>query len=196
MWDDSRTAAAITRGRDSRPEPARRYQDAAIERLLRLRERVLERLDAIQVLANQACEPSSRPPELERLEQTLRQGMSELEEARRQCRDEIERRQAEWNARLIELEADRHSLAEAWERVERERIEAPAAVSGGATPHLHAPIANAGTRRAWNAMGAATPGSAASEHHPSNPVAQAILREFQTLSRDVRSNTAARSERS
>lgn len=185
------------RGRDGLygPGPAGPSHAAAIQGLLRLRQQIAERLDALEALARRQEGSHAGSGELEDRERALRQGTSELEEARRQLRDEAERRQVEWNDRLAQLDADRRALAEAWERVERERIEGLAAVGGQASPDAQArpPGPPRGTAGASLHAAASTPSrSPAPDHDTCNPVAQAILQEFQALARDVRTNAAAR----
>jgi hypothetical protein len=199
MLEDPTRPGTTSRGRDGRlvPAPARPSHAAAIQDLRRLRQRVAERLGALETLVRRREESPVVSEELEALERTLRRGMAEVEEARRQLRDEVERRQEEWNASLAQLDADRRSLAEAWERVERERIEGLGATGGQAPSQAHARLqgpprgAPSATLRA---VATAPARSAATDHDSHNPVAQAVLREFQTLSRDVRSNAAARRE--
>ena len=53
---------------------------------------------------------------------TLELKAAELAETERRLHDQAERQEKEWSASLIQLESDRRLLAEAWERVERERI--------------------------------------------------------------------------
>ena len=201
MLEDSTRPGTTPRGRDGRlgPAPARPSHAAAIQGLRRLRQRVVERLDALETLARRREESPAASEELDVLERTLRQGMAEVEEARRQLRDEVERRQEEWNALLAQLDADRRSLAEAWERIERERIEGRGATGGQAPPHTHAHTQLQGPSRgtpgtSLHAVATAPSLSAEPDYDSYNPVARAILREFQTLSRDVRGNSAARRE--
>ncbi len=197
MFEDPTRPVTTPLGSDGRlgPAPARPSHAAAIQGLRRLRQRVAERLDALETLARRRKESPAVSEELEALERTLRQGMAEVEVARRQLRDEVERRQEEWNALLAQLDLDRRSLAEAWERVERERIECLGATGGQAPPHAHAQLqgpSRGNPSALLHAVATAPARSAAPDQDPYNPVAQAILREFQTLSRDVRSNAAAR----
>jgi hypothetical protein len=199
MFEESTRPGMTSRGRDGRFGPARPSHSTAIQGLRRLRQRVVERLDALETLARRREQSPAASEELEALERTLRRGMAELEEARRRLRDEAERRQEEWDALLGQLDAERRSLAEAWERVEWERIEGLGAAGGQAPPHAHAPLQGPprGTPGAWlHALATAPARSAAPDHDPGNPVAQAILREFQALSRDVRSHAADRRESS
>lgn len=179
------------------PAPAGPSHTEAIQGLLWLRQQVADRLDALETLARRRETSPDSQEELEARERALRQGTAELEEARRKLRDEAEQRQEEWNNRLAQLDQERRTLAEAWERVERERIEGLASVGGQATPASHARPAGParGTVGAsLHATAMTPPRSPASDPAPFNPVAQAILREFQTLARDVRTNAAARRE--
>ena len=194
MVDDLRRLGSIPRVLDDRPGPARaRSAPAALIRDLQwLRQRVLERLDSLEAMVRQHAASPANAREIATLERTLQQKLAELEEARSQLRADAERREKEWNASLTQLESDRRSLAEAWERVERQRIEGRGSSDG--RPHPHAQ--GQGSPRGGPAAllhAALSPGrSAATDPEPNNPVARAILREFQTLSRDVRCNAEAR----
>jgi hypothetical protein len=132
------------------------------------------------------------------LEPALQQRLAELEEARRQLCAEAQRQEKEWSAALAQLEADRRLLAEAWERLERHRIEG----LGSSERHPHHPHApGPGSPRgalaarphpAAPALAPAPVRSVRSDPDPNNPVAEAILRQFQTLCRDVRCNAETR----
>src|SRR5262249_50697275 len=142
MLRDSTRSGTTPRGCDGRlgPAPARPTHATAIQGLRQLRQRVVERLDALEALARQQEESPTLSDERESVERARRQAWAEVEEDRRQLRDEAERRQEQWNALLAELEADRRSLAEAWERVERERVEGLGATGGQTPPHPHAQL--------------------------------------------------------
>jgi hypothetical protein len=156
---------------------------------------VLERLDSLEALARRREASTAAASEIAVRERNLEHREAELEEARRQLHAEADRREKEWSASLIQLESDRRSLAEAWERVERQRIECPGVSDGHPDPHAQ----GQGAPRRGPAASLHTPvltRSAATDLDSNNPVAQAILREFQALSRDVRSNAAARRDSS
>jgi hypothetical protein len=182
--EDLTGSGTAPRGPDGRPDraSARPAPAAPIRDLRWLRQRVLERMDALEALARRIEASSGAAAETAALERTLQQKLAEVDEARRQLRAEAERQAQEWSASLAQLEADRRLLAEAWERVERQRIE-------GFNPYEGRPHAQ------WRGSPQGAPArSAAADPDPNNPVARAILREFQTLSRDVRSNAEARRE--
>jgi hypothetical protein len=196
MMEDLTRPGATPRGPDGRPglASARPSPASSIQGLRWLRQRVLERLDALEALARREASPAAAD-ELEALERTLRQKLAEVEETRRQLDAEAERRQQEWSASLTQLEADRRRLAEAWERVERQRIEIPGACGGQTPPQ--AQVQGPPTGASTALLHAVAPArSATTDPSLYNPVAQAILRDFQTLSKDVRSNAAARRDSS
>jgi hypothetical protein len=169
---------------------ARPAAASPIQGLQWLRQRVLERLDALEALARRLEAPPDAA-EVADLEQTLRQRLAEVEEARRRVHAEAERREREWNESLAQLEADRRLLAEAWERIERQRIERPGASDGHLRPHALVQGPPKGGPAVPPHTAAPAPArSAVIDQDPSNPVARAILREFQALTRDVRSNAA------
>jgi len=194
MLEDLTRPTTTPRGTDGRPGPAsaRPASAASIQGLRWLRERVLERLDALEAMARQR-EASPAAGNMAALERTLQQRLAEAEEARHQLRAEAERQREEWSASLTQLESDRRSLAEAWERIERQRIEGLGAPEGQNRPHAQAqgPPRGAPSTLLHTAAPIATR-SAAPDPDSSNPVALAILREFQALSRDVRSNADSR----
>src|SRR5690242_15185580 len=99
MFEDSTTPGTTPTGRGGRlgPAPARPPEAAAIQGLRRLRQRVVERLDALETLARRREESPAVSEELEARERAVRKGMAEVEEARRRLRDEAERRQEEWD---------------------------------------------------------------------------------------------------
>ena len=117
--------------------------------------------------------------------------MAELEETER-LHAQAERQEKEWAASLTQLEADRRLLAEAWARVERERI----AYSSGPEPHQQSHAPGQGPREgaptSLSRAGAPVAArSAPADSDLNHPIAQAILRQFQTLSSDVRRNAKA-----
>jgi hypothetical protein len=194
MMEDPTRPGMTPKGPDGRPGTARAHRapSAPIQDLKWLRQRVLERLDALEALARRR-EAAPAPAEIAALERALRQGLAEVEEARRRIRAEAERQEKEWSTALTQLEADRRRLAEAWERVEQQRIEAPGASEGQSHPHAPGQWTPRGAPAATLHAAALPPArAAATDPDPYNPVAQAILREFQALSRDVRCNAEAR----
>ena len=148
---------------------------------------------ALEALARQRTESTTAAGGITALERTLQQRQAELEEAWRQVRAEAERQEKEWSASLTQLEADRRLLAEAWERLERKRIDGSGASERH--PHTHSPVQGQprGAPAALLDAAAVAPArSAAAESGTDNPIAQAILRQFQALSRDVRCTAQAR----
>jgi hypothetical protein len=164
-----------------------------IEELRRLRQRVLERLNALEAMARQRPTSAGADEGIAARERALRQREAEVEEARLQLHAEAERQSKEWSDALARLDADRHLLAEAWERVERQRIEGLGSPGGQAPHYAHGQGQLRATPDApvHTATLMPTP-SAGTDLEPSNPVAQAILRQFEMLCRDVRSNADAR----
>ena len=146
-----------------------------VQGLERLRERVRERLDQIEALARDRAAVPEQTAETSERERVLHQRLAELEDAQRRQRVEADRWEKERQAAAEQLEHDRRLLAEAWERLEREQVEAPA------TAHAP-PRRTPADRPATAVVRAAIP----ADHD--DPVAQAILKQFQTLRRDVRRN--------
>jgi hypothetical protein len=166
---------------------------ALIQSLQSLRKRVLERLDSLETLARQQSASAPEAGACAGVKRNLELKLAELEETQRRLDAEAERQEKEWSASLSQLEADRRLLAEAWERVERERI----ADSGASEPHHHSQAQDQGTQKGASATfphaGAlVTTRSAAADSDPNQPVAQAIRRQFQTLWSDVRRNAEER----
>ena len=192
MVDETHKPRTITRGPESRSGAALNHSDQAMlmQSLQSLRERVLERLDSLETLArNQsACTPA-RGTSADQ-ERVVELKAAELAETERKLQDQAERQEKEWSASLIQLESDRRLLAEAWEHVERERI-AYASVSelhpnSRAQSQGQQQSAPANPPRAGALL---TARSNAADSDSNHPVTQAILRQFQTLSSDVRRNT-------
>ena len=123
MLEDLTRPTTTPRGTDGRPGPAsaRPAPAASIQGLRWLRERVLERLDALEAMARRR-EASPAAGDLAALERTLQQRLAEVEEARRQLRAEAERQREEWSASLARPEPPPRAVAEA-ETIPRERDE-------------------------------------------------------------------------
>jgi hypothetical protein len=164
-----------------------------IHDLQELRTSVISRLLAIEEMARRRASTPTSSAETLRLVQSLREKIAELELDRDGQQADAEQGQGDWKRSLAQFEKDRQLLAEAWEKLERERIE-----TGGGT-----------------AIGQARPAPAAHSHHrprvpddvpahtytplrtagsgeSGNPVAETILRQFQVLCGDVRRTTDAR----
>jgi DNA repair exonuclease SbcCD ATPase subunit len=162
-------------GQETKRTSSRPGHVALLQGLERVREGIQQRLDQIEDIARRRAEPpsganSGRERELERR-------IAELEEAQARSRDEARRREEQGREAVERLEQDRRQLAEAWEVLEQEQI-ALARVAHG-TPHAvpdgpgHAP---------------ATPHRADVNSEGENPLAREILKQFQSLRRDVRRN--------
>jgi hypothetical protein len=157
-----------------------------IHNLEELRNCVLNRLESIEALARHCSGVSS--VEISRTEQMLRQRIEELERERSRSLADLVIEDPSGTQLVTQLEKDRLLLAEAWERLERERIDAIAAgsVARPAAPAHHPQSADG---RAMHSSPAPRPMATA---ETANPVADSILRQFQTLCSDVRRTTDAR----
>jgi len=158
-----------------------------------MRELVLERLSSIETLALKRPAPAPAGREITELEDSFKKKSDELEETRRRLHEQAEREKQDWNASLSQLEEDRRLLAEAWERVERERIDFPTAPREN--PAAHSQGQNPQTRASTGLPQSAASipiRSAGIDSDPANPVTQAILRQFQTLCSDVRQSARGR----
>jgi DNA repair exonuclease SbcCD ATPase subunit len=113
-------------------------------------------------------------------ERQLAQEQEELEHNRQVLQGEIERRAHEWEALLEALERDRQLLADAWERLESEQL----AVAGSSRAAAHAvtvdssPVSRADAPR--------------SPTETDTAVSRAILRQFEALRQDVRTQAGTR----
>jgi DNA repair exonuclease SbcCD ATPase subunit len=168
-------------------EPKRRISrldsNALIRGLERLRERVEQRLVRLEAVAvERAVAPAHDPSELE---QKLQRRIADIEEAKVQLRAAAERREQEWQTAFEQLEGDRKLLAEAWDRLERERIETVPTTQGLAPGRL--PMA--GREAAPLERPRPRPEMADPAH---DSVTLAILQQFQTLRSDVRRNARRR----
>jgi hypothetical protein len=170
-------------GLDARRGTMRLDPNALIQGLERLRECVGRRLEDLETLARErvsASPTAADPPEPQGL---LQRRIAEFEEAQRSLREQADRREREWREALEQLEADRQLLAEAWDRLERERIESPAAAQ------VQAPAGG----RAAAVDRVAIPTALPEPHDPDGDhVAHAILKQFQALRNDVRRNAGQR----
>jgi len=161
--------------------------------LQRLRERMLERLDSLETLARQRSASAPAAGESAGLERALERKLADIEETERRLRTEAERQEKEWIASLAQLEADRRLLAEAWERVEQDRIAYSSAAEPHHRSHVQGPGQQNGVRATLPHAGTLVRArSAAADSDPNQPVARVILRQFQTLCSDVRRNAEER----
>src|SRR5262245_41720244 len=111
-------------------------QFPVIQGLDRLRDFVHQRLDRIEAMTvERIASPLASADPTER-EQELRKRLGEAEERQGRIVAEAKRREQEWESGLEQIENDRKLLAEAWERLERDRIDGPVA--------SHAPQPRAG----------------------------------------------------
>jgi hypothetical protein len=157
------------RGEAARPDPRPLHQG-----LERLRDLVHQRLDRIEAMARERGDDPAHEPSQRELE--LRNRIAELEERQARIVAEARRMEQEWHAGMEKIENDRRLLAEAWERLERERIDgvAPSAEAPGPRPP-QAPAAP--TFRPTVAP------------QSNDVVTHAVLKQFQALRSDVRKNT-------
>ncbi|QEH38264.1 hypothetical protein OJF2_68620 [Aquisphaera giovannonii] len=166
------------------PAPTPRPKDAPAaapeawaRELEELRRRVILRLQSIEDEARRrASVPAGGDA---RTEAELRRRVEDLERERARLLEDAERQAASRRQDLARLEDDRRLLAESWQRLERERIDAAAASARGR------PGPAPQSRLAVTAP-AEPPGGPRAAADPVNPVAESILRQFQTLSQDVR----------
>jgi hypothetical protein len=149
---------------------------------------VLERLNSIETLAQARLTSEQATVESTGLKRALERKLADLEESERLFQAEVERKEKEWRVALTQLEEDRRLLAEAWERLERERIDG----FGASDPHPFAHVQGDGPRK--GAQAASIPaGTLASVASAKNqPATQEILRQYQTHCSDVRRNAEKR----
>jgi hypothetical protein len=158
-----------------------------------LRKRVLERLDSLETLARGRSTPAPEAEECAGVKRNLELKLAELEETKRRLDAQAERQEKEWSASLSQLEADRRLLAEAWERIEQERIAYSSASETHHDSHAQGQGAQKGAPATLPHAGALVMvRSVAADSDPNHPVAQAIRRQFQTLWSDVRRNAQER----
>ena len=175
---------------------------ALIQDLERLRELVLKRLSSmIEIFAGAATSSRRRPrsayawliQDLVALEDSFKKKSAELEETRRLLQVQADQAREDWLAAMSKLEDDRRLLAEAWERVETERIDSLNARQ--ASQSLNSPIDNprsAGSTGLPTKSASIPIRSAGALADSCNPVTEEILRQFQTLCSDVRQSAVGR----
>jgi hypothetical protein len=185
----------------SRPRRAGARPDPfpLLQGLDRIRDFVHQRLDRIEALSLErgasAAASSADPSERE---QELRRRLAEAEERQGRIVAEARRREQEWLTGLEQIENDRKLLAEAWERLERERIDgtiaahAPQPHRGGAAPQPRAAAPQPPQPQPQQPAQAYRP-VAASEAN--DVITHAILQQFQALRSDVRRNANGRRPR-
>jgi hypothetical protein len=181
--DDS---AMEPRGKQRSTKVVPQAQAPLIHNLEELRSCVLRRLESIEALARRwSGVPAA---EIARLEQALEQRIDELELERSRSRAGGDGGESSGEHLLAQLENDRQLLTEAWERLERERIDTIGS-GAGARPGLQAHHPRPAEGLATHAPPAPRPTAPA---ETGNPVTESILRQFQTLCSDVRRTTDAR----
>jgi hypothetical protein len=159
-----------------------------LDDLQTLRDSVLQRLESIEVMARRRL--SAPTADTSRLEQSLKQKIEELERERSRLRGGLEEKESTCRRLMTELEGDRQLLTEAWERLERERIDATGPGGDHSSP---AHRSTRSERAAPPAMPTPTPPPKAPTNVDSaNPVSDSILRQFQTLCSDVRRTASSR----
>jgi hypothetical protein len=151
------------------PEPA-----ALVACLEQVRARVHRGLDRIEALTRQRPAADTGAD--------LDRRRSELDQARAQFEAEARNWEKARKNQLEELERDRRLLAEAWERLEREQVEGPAPPAP--------PVAASGSS-ILRAVGPAAPVARTTSAEES-PITQAVLRQFESLRRDVRRSAESR----
>jgi hypothetical protein len=156
--------------------------------LLTLRDSVLQRLESIEVMARRRL--SGPTVETSRLEQSLKQKIEELEHERSRLRGGLEEKESACRRLITELENDRQLLTEAWERLERERIDATMAGGDHTSPARR-------SRQTERVAPPVTPTPTPPMKAPTNvdsanPVSDSILRQFKALCNDVRQTAHSR----
>jgi hypothetical protein len=163
---------------DSRRRTSRLDSNALIQGLERLRECFERRLGQLEAAVR---ERATRPiPVVTQLERELQRRINEYEEAQRRLRSQADRQEQGYREALEQVEGDRKLLAEAWEQLERERIEAMSAapVQGRSS----ASVRSESAPRPRTEM-------AESAH---DGISHAILQQFHALRDDVRRNARRR----
>jgi hypothetical protein len=142
--------------------------DNSCESRVELRARLQHGLDRLAAIVREALADVSpaRPADIgdERLE---------LERQRADFQAEVDAWHEQRRAQIEQLEGERRKLADAWDRLERERVEISAALRHETQP---APLPHV----------AAPPRPAAHASPAESPVAREVLRQFESLRHDVR----------
>ncbi|GAC1344963.1 MAG: hypothetical protein NVSMB14_08450 [Isosphaeraceae bacterium] len=159
-------------------------ESSPIHTLEELRQRVHRRLDHIQDLLHDRLARTV----LDKSEGNGCRRIEELEEAVEAAKNETRRAEVERMAALEKLEQDRCLLAEAWERLERERIDFEAgrdqiALDSNPPPRTLSSAAN---------YPPLAPVRSASSSPGDDSVERAIFQQFQALKRDVRRKADSR----
>ena len=167
------------------PRPNRTAAETVpFQALEQLRERVHRRLDQIQDLLRERL--ASGSTDEREAEWTNR--FKEMEEALEAAKSDAHCADRERVAALEKVEQDRALLAEAWERLERERIDLETG------RFLVAPAANPPSRTLIPGVISPqlSPIRSASANPADDPVERAVFQQFQALRRDVRRKADSR----
>ncbi|WP_406694950.1 hypothetical protein V5E97_28300 [Singulisphaera sp. Ch08] len=164
------------RGGTARPDLRPLHQG-----LERFRDLVHQQLDRIEAMALERNDTPSSHPDPSQRELELRKKIAELEERQARLVTEARRMEQEWQTGMEKIENDRRLLAEAWDRLERERID------GGV-----------GTTDAPKPSSSPVHDSSATVFRPvvapesNDVVTHTVLSQFQALRSDVRRNANGR----
>lgn len=157
---------------DDRVTSAREGRDAAIRQLDWFGKRIHEQLDALEAQIRQRPAAASRTGGLTN---SLQRRIAELEDIRAGLQAEVDRLRRERDESIELIEHDRLLLAEAWETLEREQLTGTAASNNGRAAQAVEPPG-----------GYSVPSNIANGRD--DLVSREILRQFQSLHRDVRRN--------
>lgn len=149
---------------------------AILQALELIRDRFHRHLDAIETMARERAQLGGK--DVSEREQQLRHRLLELEHAQIQLRSDTERWERERLSMIEQLDHDRRLLADSWERLEREQVQCAHAPAEPARSELLTGVTQ------W-------PKTVTLAGGRDESVAQEILRQFQSLRRDVRRNAEA-----
>jgi TolA-binding protein len=178
MTRDPKTPALDTPDSGAKRRTARPDPTSLVLALEAIRDGVRERIDRIEALALErvSAGEAARTDESPEPNRALQQKVADLEEKLGRAQAEVRRRETEWRTAMEQLEDDRKLLAEAWERLERERIDVVAAPTSGTRHYTPQPSPPVAARPSVNS-------------EVDNAVAHAVLQQFQALRGDVRSTS-------
>ena len=181
MSSDPPTSSSSTQPPGSRGEAARPDLRPLHQGLERFRDLVHQQLDRIEAMALARGDDPSPDPSQRELE--LRKTIAELEERQARLIIEARRMEQEWQAGMEKIENDRRLLAEAWDRLESERID-------GGGPATEAPRPGASPSPAQASPVPVFRPVVAPQSN--DVVTHAVLSQFQALRSDVRRNANGR----
>jgi peptidoglycan hydrolase CwlO-like protein len=179
--------------RVSGPEPRRRQVQTALHQLIQnlesMRQELHRRVNDLEAKAREAAPPDG-PSERE---QALERRVKELEESQRRLSGQAASWEGEKERLFAQVDEDRAKLAEAWERLEQERIHLSGSAAKGPAALVPA-VAQNGS--AGHPAAAAPPAAPAAVVPPApatsfpNDLAKAqVIRIFKTVMDDVRRNS-------